>query len=183
MTKESFLRGAAILAAASAVNRLIGLVYMVALPRLIFDEGMGLYQLVKPIHYFAAVVAIGGMPVGIAKLIAEKAALGSAQEVKRVFRTGLLLLLISGGVVALALSLGAPWFAKVLAKDAGGTPTLRALGPACFFLALSAGFGVFSGPTVHDTHCHLPGGGPGGAGGSHHWPQPLLSGPGVWNWR
>ena len=101
--------------------------------RLIFDEGMGLYQLVKPIHYFAAVVAIGGMPVGIAKLIAEKAALGSAQEVKRVFRTGLLLLLISGGVVALALSLGAPWFAKVLAKDAGITPTLRALGPACFF--------------------------------------------------
>jgi len=140
------LRGAAILAAASAVNRLIGLVYMVALPRLIFDEGMGLYQLVKPIHYFAAVVAIGGMPVGIAKLIAEKAALGSAQEVKRVFRTGLLLLLISGGVVALALSLGAPWFAKVLAKDAGITPTLRALGPACFFLALSAGFrGFFQG--------------------------------------
>ena len=140
------MRGAAILAAASAVNRLIGLVYMVALPRLIFDEGMGLYQLVKPIHYFAAVVAIGGMPVGIAKLIAEKAALGSAQEVKRVFRTGLLLLLISGGVVALALSLGAPWFAKVLAKDAGITPTLRALGPACFFLALSAGFrGFFQG--------------------------------------
>ena len=142
-----FFAGSWLSSAASAVNRLIGLVYMVALPRLIFDEGMGLYQLVKPIHYFAAVVAIGGMPVGIAKLIAEKAALGSAQEVKRVFRTGLLLLLISGGVVALALSLGAPWFAKVLAKDAGITPHPQSPGTGLlFFLALSAGFrGFFQG--------------------------------------
>ena len=146
MTKESFLRGAAILAAASALNRLIGLVYMIALPRLISDQGMGLYQLVKPIHYFAAVVAIGGMPVAVAKLSAEKAALGQAWEVQRTFRTGLLLLLLSGGAVALALILGAPWFAAVLAKDPGVIPILVALGPACFFLALSAGFrGFFQG--------------------------------------
>jgi len=140
------LRGAAILAAASALNRLIGLVYMIALPRLISDQGMGLYQLVKPIHYFAAVVAIGGMPVAVAKLSAEKAALGQAWEVQRTFRTGLLLLLLSGGAVALALILGAPWFAAVLAKDPGVIPILVALGPACFFLALSAGFrGFFQG--------------------------------------
>ena len=146
MTKESFLRGAAILAAASAVNRLIGLVYMIVLPRLISDQGMGLFQLAKPIHYFAAVVAIGGLPVAIAKIGAEKAALGSAQEVRRVFRTGLFLVLLTGGLVALVLTWGAPWFAAVLAKDPGITPTLMALGPACFFLALSAGFrGFFQG--------------------------------------
>ncbi|HPT82888.1 MAG TPA: polysaccharide biosynthesis protein [Limnochordia bacterium] len=146
MTKESFLRGAAVLALASAVNRLIGLVYMIALPRLISDQGMGLYQLAKPIHYFAAVVAIGGIPVAVAKLIAEKAALGSAQEVRRVFSTGLFLVLLTGGLVGLGLSLGAPWLAVVLAKDPGVAPTLVALGPACFFLALSAGFrGFFQG--------------------------------------
>lgn len=146
MAKESFLRGAAILAVASAVNRLIGLIYMIVLPRLILDQGMGLYQLVKPIHYFAAVVAIGGLPVAMAKLIAEKAALGSAREVRRVFFTGLFLLLISGGLVALVLLLGGPWLAADIAKEPGLTPTIRALGPACFFLALSAGFrGFFQG--------------------------------------
>jgi stage V sporulation protein B len=146
MTKESFLRGAAVLAAASAANRLIGLIYMIVLPRLIFDEGMGLYQLVKPIHYFAAVVAIGGLPVAMSKLIAEKAALGSVEEVRRVFRTGLLLLLITGGSVGLVLAMGAPWLAATFAKDAGITAPLAALGPACFFLALSAGFrGFFQG--------------------------------------
>ncbi len=83
MTKESFLRGAVILTLASLASRVIGLVYMVVLPRLIYDDGMGLYQLVKPIHYFAAVLAIAGMPVAISKLTAEKMALRSKQEFER----------------------------------------------------------------------------------------------------
>lgn len=146
MTKESFLRGAVILALASMLSRVIGLVYMVALPRLIFDDGMGLYQLIKPIHYFAAVVAIGGMPVAIAKLVAEKVALGSQREVQRVFRLGMMIMIATGGLVALTLFGGAPWFAASFAKDVGVTRTLAILGPACFFLALSAGFrGFFQG--------------------------------------
>lgn len=140
------MRGAVILALASMVSRVIGLIYMVVLPRLIYDDGMGLYQLVKPIHYFAAVLAIAGMPVAISKLIAEKVAQGSASEVRRVFRLGTLVVVGTGGVVALALVAGATWFAQVFARDLGVSATLAILGPACFFLALSASFrGFFQG--------------------------------------
>jgi stage V sporulation protein B len=146
MTKESFLRGAVVLTLASLASRVIGLVYMIVLPRLIYDDGMGLYQLVKPIHYFAAVVAIAGVPVAIAKLTAEKVALGSRQDVRRVFRVGTGLMLLSGSVVGLALFLGADWFAVRFAKDIGAAKTLALLGPACFFLALSAALrGFFQG--------------------------------------
>lgn len=146
MTKESFLRGAVILALASMVSRVIGLVYMVILPRIIYDDGMGLYQLVKPIHYFAAVVAIAGMPVAISKLISEKVAQGSPSEVRKVFRVGTLLVVITGGGVALALLLGSSWFASVFARDQGVALTLTILGPSCFFLSLSAAFrGFFQG--------------------------------------
>lgn len=146
MTKESFLRGAVILTLASVASRVIGLLYMMILPRLIYDDGMGLYQLVKPIHYFAAVVAIAGMPVAIAKLTSERAALGSRQDVKRVFRVGAAIMLCTGALVALALMLGADWFAINFAKDAGVARTLFLLGPASFFLALSAAFrGFFQG--------------------------------------
>ena len=79
------MRGAVVLTLASLVSRIIGLSHTIVLPRLILDEGMGLFQLVKPIHYFAAVVAIAGLPVAISKLTAEKAALGTRQEVKRCF--------------------------------------------------------------------------------------------------
>lgn len=146
MTKESFLRGAVILTLASLASRVIGLVYMVVLPRLIYDDGMGLYQLVKPIHYFAAVLAIAGMPVAISKLTAEKMALRSKQDAKRVFRVGTVVMMGTGGLVALVLLAGADWFAINFAKDVGVTKTLALLGPACFFLALSAAFrGFFQG--------------------------------------
>ena len=146
MTKESFLRGAVVLTLASLVSRVIGLAYMIALPRLIYDDGMGLYQLVKPIHYFAAVVAIAGVPVAVAKLTAEKVALGSRQDVRKVFRVGTALMFLSGGIVALALLFGADWFAVRFAKDIGVAKTLALLGPSCFFLALSASFrGFFQG--------------------------------------
>ncbi|HHU62230.1 MAG: polysaccharide biosynthesis protein [Bacillota bacterium] len=140
MTKESFLRGAVILALASLINRVIGLVYMIILPRLIYDEGMGLYQLIKPIHYFAAVVAISGMPVAISKLIAEKVARGSIKGVKSVFRIGTVIMVATGGIVAITLSFGSQWLAKGFAGDVGVQSSLIVLGPACFFLAISAAF-------------------------------------------
>ncbi len=82
------MRGAVILAAASMVSRVIGLAYMVVLPRMIYADGMGLYQLVKPIHYFAAVLAIAGMPVAIAKMIAEEVARQSAAGVNKISAGG-----------------------------------------------------------------------------------------------
>lgn len=140
------MRGAVVLTLASLVSRIIGLSHTIVLPRLILDEGMGLFQLVKPIHYFAAVVAIAGLPVAISKLTAEKAALGTRQEVKKVFWVGSGLVVLTGGIVALALFFGADWFAVNFAKDGGVTRTLALLGPACFFLAISAAFrGFFQG--------------------------------------
>lgn len=146
MAKESFLKGAAILAAASLFSRIVGLAYMVVLPRVIFDEGMGLYQLVKPIYYFAAVLAIAGMPVAISKLTASAAAKKSPQGVRQIFRLGALIMFGTGAAAALSLTFGASFLARTVAKDAAVQPLLPVLGLACFFLALSAALrGFFQG--------------------------------------
>lgn len=146
MAKESFLRGAIILALASALSRVIGIVYLVVLPRIIHDEGMGLFQLVRPIHYFAAVVAISGMPVAISKLVAERAAEGSRKGISKVFRLGLAVMTITGGLSALVLMVGARFLAERVAQDGAAYLMIFLLGPACFFLALSAAMrGYFQG--------------------------------------
>jgi len=64
---------------------------------------------VKPIHYFAAVLAIAGMPVAMAKMIAEEAAKKSMQNVNKIFRLGFLLIASTGALTAHALILGAPF--------------------------------------------------------------------------
>ena len=138
MAKESFLRGALTLALASALSRVIGIVYLVILPRIIQEEGMGLFQLVRPIHYFAAVVAISGMPVAISKLVAEQAAEGSRQGVRQVFYLGFLCMAVTGLVTAAVLMVGAKFLAEHVARDSAVYPMIVILGPACFFLALSA---------------------------------------------
>ncbi len=140
------MRGAVILAAASMISRVIGLAYMVVLPRLIYADGMGLYQLVKPIHYFAAVLAIAGMPVAIAKMIAEEVAQKSAASVNRIFRWGFLLMATTGAVVAMALIMGAPLLTRLFAQDMGVQQTIAILGFSCFLLALGAALrGFFQG--------------------------------------
>ncbi|MGI6148089.1 MAG: putative polysaccharide biosynthesis protein [Limnochordia bacterium] len=146
MAKESFLRGALTLALASALSRVIGIVYLVILPRIIQEEGMGLFQLVRPIHYFAAVVAISGMPVAISKLVAEQAAEGSRQGVRQVFYLGFLCMAVTGLVTAAVLMVGAKFLAEHVARDSAVYPMIVILGPACFFLALSAAVrGYFQG--------------------------------------
>lgn len=146
MAKESFLRGALVLALASALSRVIGIVYMVILPRTIHEDGMGLFQLVRPIHYFAAVIAISGMPVAISKLVAEKAASGSRKSIGRVFRLGFAVMTFTGALTAVVLMAGARFFAEHAAQDSAAYPVIFILGPACFFLALSAAVrGYFQG--------------------------------------
>lgn len=98
----------------------------------------------KPIHYFAAVLAIAGMPVAMAKMIAEEAAKKSMQNVNKIFRLGFLLIASTGALTALALILGAPLFARLFAQEMGVQKTIAILGFSCFLLALEAGMrGLF----------------------------------------
>lgn len=87
MRENTFLRGAFILAGAGAITRMLGIFYLIPLPRIIHDEGMGLLQMVRPIYYFAFVISVAGLPVAVSKLVAERAALGDVKGIYRIFRT------------------------------------------------------------------------------------------------
>ena len=48
MTKQSFIRGAMILLLAGIINRILGFIPRITLPRIIGAEGVGIYQLSYP---------------------------------------------------------------------------------------------------------------------------------------
>lgn len=72
--KGSFIKGAAILTAAGLTARVMGFGYRVILTRIIGAEGMGLYQMAYPIYTVLLVISRSGIPVALAKLIADKIA-------------------------------------------------------------------------------------------------------------
>ncbi|MGI6038009.1 MAG: putative polysaccharide biosynthesis protein [Limnochordia bacterium] len=143
---NAFLRGAFILAAAGAVSRLLGVFYLIPLPRIIHDEGMGLLQMVRPIYYFAFVVSVAGLPVAVSKLVAEKAALGDVGGIHSIFRLALGIMILLGSLSTLALYGAARWLTENILQDPGAYGALVAIAPSVLLLALIAAFrGFFHG--------------------------------------
>lgn len=146
MRENTFLRGAFILAGAGAITRMLGIFYLIPLPRIIHDEGMGLLQMVRPIYYFAFVISVAGLPVAVSKLVAERAALGDVRGIYRIFRTAVGIMLCLGLSSTLALLAGASWLSTHVLKDPGAYYALVAIAPSVIFLALIAAFrGFFHG--------------------------------------
>jgi len=56
---------------------LFGAVARIALPTLIGDEGVGLYQMAYPVYGMFLVISTAGIPVAVSKLVAEQAAKGN----------------------------------------------------------------------------------------------------------
>jgi stage V sporulation protein B len=86
---QSLFTGTMVLAGASFVNRMLGFVYQIFLIRLIKAEGIGLFSMVFPIYILVLVLASFGIPVAIAKLVADAATQGNRQRAYRILRLAL----------------------------------------------------------------------------------------------
>ncbi|NLA59368.1 MAG: polysaccharide biosynthesis protein, partial [Firmicutes bacterium] len=128
------------------ISRLLGVWYVVALPRIIRDEGMGLLQMVRPFYNLAVILSIAGLPVALSKLVAEQTALGNIRGAVRIFRLTLMLLAVSGAVFTGLLGAGAKWFVNNIVRDPLAYPSLLAVVPSVFLLAMVSAFrGFFQG--------------------------------------
>nr|WP_240702848.1 stage V sporulation protein B [Cohnella luojiensis] len=86
MRKQSFIQGAMILLAAGLLNRILGFVPRIALPRMIGAEGVGLIQLVYPFTIVLLTLIAGGIPLAVAKLVAEADSKHDQRAVSRILK-------------------------------------------------------------------------------------------------
>ncbi len=146
MTRKSLIRGAAILAAAGLVNRFLGAAARIALPTLIGDEGVGLYQMAYPVYGVFLVVSTAGIPVAVSKLVAEQAARNDASGALKVLKVAAAILVLTGTFFSVALALGAGPIARHLARDARASLAIIAVSPAVLILSVTSAFrGYFQG--------------------------------------
>ncbi len=145
-SSQSFVKGAIILTVAAAVSRALGAIYSIILPRVIGPDGFGLFQMAYPVYNIIFFLAAGGLNVAISKLVAEKLTLGDRWGALRVFRTSLFVLALLGLVSSLGLYLGANFVAVEIMGDPLAAPSIAAISPAIFFVAVMAAFrGFFQG--------------------------------------
>lgn len=85
----SFVKMAAILAAAGLVVRFIGFLYRLPLTNMIGDEGNGIYAAGYNIYNFFLIMSSAGLPVAISRMIAEKLALEEYSNARKIFKVSM----------------------------------------------------------------------------------------------
>lgn len=145
MSKENFIKGAAILGIAGLIVKVLGAIYRIPLTNLIGTEGIGYYQPAYNIYNLLLVVSLSGFPTAIAKMVSEKRALQNyegAYQVYKVSRWGLF-------IIGLVSSLGVLAFARSLVSFIGypgAYYSMIALVPALFAVPLLSAYrGFFQG--------------------------------------
>ncbi|MEF2968889.1 stage V sporulation protein B [Paenibacillus sp. M1] len=146
MNKQTFIQGTMILLAAGIINRILGFIPRILLPRVIGAEGVGLYQLGYPFFLVLVTIITGGLPLAIAKLVAEAESAGRPERSKAVLRTSLIFAILAGLLFTVICIIGAPWASRYILTDARVYQTFVAMSPMIAVVAVSSVYrGYFQG--------------------------------------
>ena len=99
--RDGFIMQAGILAAASVICRIIGLLYKSPLTGIIGDEGNGYYNTAYNIYTIILLVSSYSIPSAIAKVLAQRLALKEYRNAQRIFKCALVYVMVVGGVESL----------------------------------------------------------------------------------
>ncbi|MBC8080982.1 MAG: stage V sporulation protein B [Gorillibacterium sp.] len=135
-----------ILLTAGVVNRLLGFVPRIALPRVIGAEGVGLYQMSYPFLIVVLTLVTGGIPLAVAKLVAEAETGGASHQAKRILGMALLFTLSLSLFFAGICVVSAPYLTRLLFTDPRVFYTFVCIAPIIPIIGVSSVFrGYFQG--------------------------------------
>lgn len=138
----SFLLQGSILAIASFVSRIVGLLYRMPLKAIIGKVGNDYYGTAFSIYNIILIISSYSIPLAVSKLVAARVGKGHMKDAYRVFKGALFFATVSGGAGALVLYFGADFFTGTLLKTPLSAIALKILAPTLFVVAI---LGVFRG--------------------------------------
>jgi len=143
--KQNFLQGAALLAIATAIVKVIGAFYKLPLNMAIGAEGYGYFTTAYDIYAVLLLVATAGLPVAVSRMISQASTLEQYTRLRKIFRSALMIFTILGTVSSVLMIGGAKQLA-VLMNQPDAWITIACLGPCGITMGLiSAIRGYFNG--------------------------------------
>ena len=132
----NFLVQGSILAVASIISRIIGLVYRIPLNNILGDVGISYYACAFDVYNVILIISSYSLPQAVSKTVSAKAAKGRYRSVYQVLKGALLFALVSGFVASLVVFFGAEFFTGTLLKTPYSVFALKILGPALIVVAV-----------------------------------------------
>ncbi|SMC54683.1 putative polysaccharide biosynthesis protein [Papillibacter cinnamivorans] len=100
---QTFLGGAAILAASVVIVKLLGALYKIPLGNLLDSQGMAHFYVAYNIYNLLLTICTAGLPIALSKMVSEANALGKHNQVKRIFSVSLTTFFIIGAAATLVM--------------------------------------------------------------------------------
>lgn len=130
-----FMVQGTILAIASIVSRIIGLVYRIPMTNIIGNLGNSYYSSAFEVYNIMLLISSYSLPIAVSKFISECRAKGNYKLIHKVFKTAMVLSLTSGIIAAMVIFIGAPYITNAL-KTPLAIYALLVLAPALIILSI-----------------------------------------------
>lgn len=143
--KQTFLHGAALLAIATAVVKVIGFFYKIPLSAAIGSTGYGYFTAAYNIYTILLMISSAGLPVAMSRMISQASALGNYNQVRRIYKISRNIFLSLGIAGSLVMVLGCKVLANAL-NQPNAWAAILCLGPSSLFMGLMSAYrGFFQG--------------------------------------
>ncbi len=134
--RNHFLVQGSILAIASILVRIIGLIYRIPMTRIIGKEGNGYYQNAFEIYNIALILSSYSIPLAVSKLVAARRVNKEHRNSYRVFLCAMAFAVAVGLVATLIVFFGAGFLAQAIFKSPNTTLPLMVLAPTIFVFSI-----------------------------------------------
>ncbi|MBQ5951800.1 MAG: polysaccharide biosynthesis protein [Lachnospiraceae bacterium] len=139
MSKEknssNFLVQGSILAIASIVSRLIGLLYRIPMTNAIGSDGIGVYSTAYNVYFICLLLSSYSLPTAVSKLVSERMALHQYKNAQRILRVSMVFALIAGTAAAAVMFFGADFLAVKMQNMPEARIAIMTLAPTIFIMA------------------------------------------------
>ncbi|MGD6816949.1 putative polysaccharide biosynthesis protein [Metabacillus sp. 113a] len=105
---DKMLKGTFILTLGTYISRLLGMIYIIPFTALVGTLGTALYQMGYTPYVIFLSIATAGFPMAVSKFVAKYNAMGDYQTSLRMFRNGMIVMLLTGLASFAAMYLLAP---------------------------------------------------------------------------
>lgn len=133
---NSFMVQGSILAAASLIVRMIGLIYRIPMIRIIGNEGSGIYQYAFEVYNIVLILSSYSLPLAVSKLVAARGINKEHKNAYRIFLSALCFAIAVGLIATLVVYFGADFFSLAVSKHSNVALPLRVLAPTIFVFSV-----------------------------------------------
>ncbi|KKI88831.1 cell division protein [Bacillus sp. SA1-12] len=109
---NKLIRGTFVLTLGTYLSRILGMIYLIPFAAMVPEEGAALYQTGYAQYTIFLSIATAGFPAAVSKFVSKYNAMGDYQTSRRMFKAGIVVMLLTGFLAFAILYMSAPFFAK-----------------------------------------------------------------------